>query len=433
MNDIAIQVQALGKQYAIGRNQEKNGTLRDSIVAAFNHSWDTMRGGKSRRRKKAEDSFWALRGVSFEVKRGEVIGVIGRNGAGKSTLLKMLSRITEPTEGRIIVRGRVGSLLEVGTGFHPELTGRENVYMNAAILGMRRCDIERKFEQIVSFAEIGMFLDTPVKRYSSGMLLRLGFSVAAHLEPDILVVDEVLAVGDAHFQKKCLGKIGEVSNAGRTVLFVSHNMGAVQALTSKALLLRDGSVRSFGRTAEIIQDYLSSVEANVSTDVSERKRLSPLHGKEVRIKTIHPLAKNGGAFVFGEDLRFAVEIHSKKALKELRFGCTILDLAGTPVFTSFTPSEIDTLEDMLSSYEICLGDSRLAPGTYQIDMSIGEGSRSGGRKEYDIVKQGPQFTVESVGLDGTAVFNWRREAYGSIVHSVASITTRPPIENRPGR
>src|SRR5918911_1420816 len=230
-----IRAENLKKQYRLGVGRVRYGTLREAVT-------ERLRSSLGRRRTESEDTFWALKGVTFEIKPGEVVGIIGRNGAGKSTLLKILSRITEPTEGRVEVYGRVGSLLEVGTGFHQELTGRENIYLNGSILGMSRKEIEAKFDQIVAFSEIGKFLDTPVKRYSSGMYVRLAFAVAAHLEPDILVVDEVLAVGDAEFQKKCLGKIGEVARAGRTVLFVSHQLSAVKQLCERAILLDRGKL-----------------------------------------------------------------------------------------------------------------------------------------------------------------------------------------------
>ncbi len=222
MSDVSIRIDNLGKAYRIARTAQdgrRYRTLREDLIAAPGHLLSRLRRGAE-----AQTVLWALRGVSLEVKEGEVLGIIGRNGAGKSTLLKVLSRITEPTEGRVELFGRVGSLLEVGTGFHPELTGRENIYLNGTILGMRRLEVARKFDEIVAFAEIEQFLDVPVKRYSSGMYMRLAFAVAAHLEPEILLVDEVLAVGDAEFQKKCLGKIKEVGRSGRTVLFVSHNM-----------------------------------------------------------------------------------------------------------------------------------------------------------------------------------------------------------------
>jgi lipopolysaccharide transport system ATP-binding protein len=245
MNHTALRVEGLGKRYRIGERRAAYKTLRDGIANAAEGSLRQLKGlfGENRSgRESGPTDYWALRDVSFDVNHGEVVGVIGKNGAGKSTLLKILSRITEPTEGRARVFGRVGSLLEVGTGFHPELTGRENIYMNGAILGMSKADIDRRFDEIVAFAEIDTYLDTPVKRYSSGMQLRLGFAVAAHMEPEILIVDEVLAVGDAAFQKKCMGKMGDVASGGRTVLFVSHNMIAVRTLCERAIVLDKGTL-----------------------------------------------------------------------------------------------------------------------------------------------------------------------------------------------
>ena len=225
MSDIAIHAENLGKQYRIGERQAAYTTLRETLSSMFTSPINKLGSGKE-----TDNKFWALHNVSFDVHQGTVLGVIGRNGAGKSTLLKLLSRVTDPTEGKAVINGRVGSLLEVGTGFHPELTGRENISLNGAILGMKHSEVERKFDEIVAFAEVEQFIDTPVKRYSSGMYLRLAFAVAAHLEPEILVVDEVLAVGDAEFQRKCLGKMSDVAKQGRTVLFVSHNMSAILAV-----------------------------------------------------------------------------------------------------------------------------------------------------------------------------------------------------------
>ncbi len=253
MDDVAIQVQNLSKQYKISRVQRRNDTLRDSIAAGFHASLSWLH--RNPRELVGEDSIWALKDVSFEVRRGEVLGIIGRNGAGKSTLLKILSRITEPTHGRATIRGRVGSLLEVGTGFHPELSGRENIYLNGAILGMKRAEIDRKFDEIVAFAETEKFLDTPVKHYSSGMYVRLGFSVAAHLEPDILLVDEVLAVGDVRFWRKCMEKIRQLRDAGMTIFLVTHDMGHVQTTCNRAICLEDGSIVANGNPFDVISVY----------------------------------------------------------------------------------------------------------------------------------------------------------------------------------
>ena len=254
MTDIAIQVENLSKKYRIGRAQERHDTLRDTLMDAVRGPLDRLRGDG--RRRQGEEEIWALKDVSFQVERGEVLGIIGPNGAGKSTLLKILSRITKPTEGQAVIDGRVGSLLEVGTGFHPELTGRENIYLNGAILGMTRAEIDRKFDEILAFSEVERFIDTPVKRYSSGMSVRLAFSVAAHLDPEILLIDEVLSVGDAAFQKKCLGRMGEVASEGRTVLFVSHNMVAVQNLCERVIWLDEGHIMEEGRPQEVVRDYL---------------------------------------------------------------------------------------------------------------------------------------------------------------------------------
>jgi lipopolysaccharide transport system ATP-binding protein len=248
----AIRVQNLTKEFRIGRNRAPYRTLRESLVQAFTNPFRRLAG----RGEDRQETIQALKDVSFEIPAGEVVGIIGRNGAGKSTLLKILSRTTEPTTGRIEFRGRMGSLLEVGTGFHPELTGRENIFLNGSILGMKRWEIQKKFDEIVAFAEIEEFLDTPVKRYSSGMYVRLGFAVAAHLEPEILVVDEVLAVGDSAFQKKCIGKMGDIAHRGRTVLLVSHNMHVIRNLCERAFLLVRGQLTHEGRSNEVVDGYL---------------------------------------------------------------------------------------------------------------------------------------------------------------------------------
>ena len=262
MSDLAVRADILGKRYRIGAVEQRHNTLRDLIAETARRPWRSLGGLIHPRRnsgRSRKEWVWALKDVSFDIRRGEVVGIIGRNGAGKSTLLKVLTRITEPTEGYAEIHGRVGSLLEVGTGFHPELTGRENIFLNGAILGMKRSEIARKFDEMVAFAETERFIDTPVKHYSSGMYLRLAFSVAAHLEPDILLVDEVLAVGDAAFQKKCLGKLGGAASEGRTVLFVSHNLGQLRRLCQRGVLLSQGKCRDIGSIDDVIISYQKSM------------------------------------------------------------------------------------------------------------------------------------------------------------------------------
>lgn len=296
MNEVAIKVDGLSKRYRIGVKDDAPETLLGSIWQAATRPAKNLRKliGLSRFRDSdmaSEDIVWALKGVSFQVNKGEVVGVIGRNGAGKSTLLKILSRITVPTDGRASIQGRISSLLEVGTGFHPELTGRENVYLNGTVLGMTRREIQKRFDEIVSFSEIEKFIDTPVKRYSSGMQVRLAFAVAAHLEPEILLVDEVLAVGDAGFQRKCLGKMSEVGQEGRTVLFVSHNMAALTNLCDRAILIDSGGVIADGSAPEVVQEYLNSFETTRSIPLDDRS--DRFDGTRLRITNVS-LANGSG-------------------------------------------------------------------------------------------------------------------------------------------
>ena len=335
MKELAVRVEGLGKRYRIGAMQTGYRTLRDTLV----HRIRAV--GKSRLKQKA-DTIWALRDVSFELMRGQVLGIIGRNGAGKSTLLKLLSRVTEPTEGFAEIHGRVGSLLEVGTGFHPELTGRENIFLNGAILGMKRVEIARKFDEIVDFAEVHTFIDTPVKRYSSGMYLRLAFAVAAHLEPEILVVDEVLAVGDAEFQRKCLGKMSDVAHTGRTVLFVSHNMSAIMRLTEQAMVLEHGKIVMRGPTSEAVDFYMTSEMARTGEKTWEEEvtaksqpfcpvvlRVIDHEGRVVdRVQSTQPFS-----------IEFEYEL--EEAIRGLRVGIYINTSRGEPVLTSFDTDAAD--------------------------------------------------------------------------------------------
>lgn len=320
-DDIAIRVNGLGKKYRISHETASYKTLGETITRAARAPFRRLTGEAPSR---STEEFWALKDVSFEVKRGEVVGIIGRNGAGKSTLLKILSRITTPTEGTIEVHGRIGSLLEVGTGFHPELSGRENIYLSGSILGMKRSEIDAKFDEIVKFAEMEKFLDTPVKRYSSGMYVRLAFAVAAHLEPEILIVDEVLAVGDAAFQKKCLGKMGDVAKEGRTVLFVSHNMVAVKSLCSRALLLRDGRVAFEGQVEPAIDTYLKG-----GRSLSYRKTwdadIERPHNSSVAINQIAITGSSGtGLQEIHTDTPFNIEVDFEVFSESSTVGLTVI-------------------------------------------------------------------------------------------------------------
>jgi lipopolysaccharide transport system ATP-binding protein len=336
MTDVAIKVEGLGKRYRIGAPREKYRTFRGSVSSAFTMpiraiSSLVRRNGHS----KDSETIWALKNISFEIKAGEVVGVIGGNGAGKSTLLKVLSRITDPTEGMADIHGRVGSLLEVGTGFHPELTGRENTALNGAILGMTRKEIESKFDEIVAFAEIEKFIDTAVKHYSSGMYLRLAFAVAAHLDPEILLVDEVLAVGDAAFQKKCLGKMGEVAKRGRTVLFVSHNMGAVSQLCTRGLLLSGGELVYQGEVSLAVNRYLQSgnrgdFAAVIDTSQSS-SRSGTGEGKIVRVELVDEVGYNTSSFAIGQPFGINLQLELDRDLPSLVAGVEIKSPAGVPL------------------------------------------------------------------------------------------------------
>jgi len=337
--DIVISAEHLGKKYIIGHQQtEGYKALRDVLAQTFRNltrSARDMLRGKAIIAGDELEEFWALKDVNFEVKRGEVVGIIGRNGAGKSTLLKVLSRITEPTEGRVTIRGRVASLLEVGTGFHPELTGRENIFLNGAILGMSRAEIKRKFDEIVDFAGVEKFLDTPVKRYSSGMYVRLAFAVAAHLEPEILVVDEVLAVGDAEFQKKCLGKMKDVAGHGRTVLFVSHNMGAIRKLCPNALLLEDGYIKSYGDAEKIVHKYMYSNHKEDTEIILDGANCIDRNG----IKLIYCAvsgSKSGKNKTFrtGEEIEIQCAFEDKIGISNARLVLTLLNVDGDIVLAS---------------------------------------------------------------------------------------------------
>jgi lipopolysaccharide transport system ATP-binding protein len=346
MSELAIEVKQLGKQYRIGVAPQRYRTLRESLKGALTSPLKRIRRGLAPQGEQRDDTIWALRDVSFNVERGQVLGVIGRNGAGKSTLLKVLSRVTEPTEGEVAIRGRVGSLLEVGTGFHPELTGRENIYLNGAILGMKRTEIERKFDEIVDFSGVEKFIDTPVKRYSSGMYLRLAFAVAAHLEPEILVVDEVLAVGDAEFQRKCLGKMDAVAQEGRTVLFVSHDMSAILRLTEEAILLDKGQLVYRAPSAEAVDHYLDSGFSEAGERIWREDEIPATAApfRPVALRVLNPDGDAVDVVRSTDPITLEVEYTLDAPIKGLRVGLYLMSMRGEFVFTSFDTDEPEQYE-----------------------------------------------------------------------------------------
>lgn len=374
MSDIAIRVENLTKKFFLGERvgiKTFREAIQDLVTAPF-RVWK-KKGANGEEKVDTDREIWALKGVSFEVKHGEVLGIIGPNGAGKSTLLKILSRITEPTGGYAEIRGRVGSLLEVGTGFHPELTGRENVYLNGAILGMSKAEIRRKFDDIVAFAGVEKFIDTPVKRYSSGMQVRLAFAVAAHLDPEILIIDEVLAVGDAEFQKRCLGKMNEVARSGRTVLFVSHNMAAVEGLCSLVAAFQSGQLTEIGEPVLVISRYIKST--------AELKA-------EVNISSAPPHLQSGPTFQFvrfrdsrgvataeipcGEDVVIEIGVFAPTAVPTARIAVRFFNSLGQRVLTCHTAYQMNQrlFLDALTICECRIMDCRLVPDDYSIELQL---------------------------------------------------------------
>ena len=342
MTTVAIRARNLGKRYRLGESPSGYRTLREGLGSGLR---------RLRRRAPVDgaDTLWALRGVSFEVEEGQLLGIIGRNGAGKTTLLKILSRVTEPTEGEAEIRGRVGSLLEVGTGFHPELTGRENIYLNGAILGMKRAEIERKFDEIVAFSEVEPFVDTPIKRYSSGMNLRLAFSVAAHLEPEILVVDEVLAVGDAEFQRKCLGKMSSVAEEGRTVVFVSHDMSAILRLTEEAIVLERGQIALRAPSEEAVDFYMASgmAEAGQRTWSADEPGLAAARPfRPLALRVMDDSERPATRVVASDSFTIEFEYELEQDIQGLRVGVYLFTGRGEPVFTTFDTDDPQVYDRM---------------------------------------------------------------------------------------
>jgi lipopolysaccharide transport system ATP-binding protein len=412
MSDTIITVENLSKRYLVGHQsaqREYYKSLRD-VVGREIHNFvrkasDFARGKQIVQGDEIEE-FWALKDVNFEVKQGEVVGIIGRNGAGKSTLLKILSRITEPSSGRVLLRGRVASLLEVGTGFHPELTGRENIFLNGAILGMSQREIRKKFDEIVEFAEVERFLDTPVKRYSSGMYVRLAFAVAAHLEPEILVIDEVLAVGDAKFQEKCLGKMKDVAIGGRTVLFVSHNMNAVMQLTQRAILLSGGQIEFDGPSVDAVQRYLENAKVNTGTmfDVSTKTR--PIRGTDdAKILSLR-FDRSFAHFKFLEPIKYVLRVRANNSIAKIRVSMTVYSVSGYPVGSCFSPEIGGLKAGEERDLEVSLGSVRFAPGSYFCSVAVGSGDNKTASVNYDMVFNTLSFDVGAEETPAGAMAEW---------------------------
>lgn len=375
MSEIIIKAENLGKEYTIGHQSDSGGyvALRDVLMRTVHNLWTKTKDfarGKPVIFGNTTEEFWALKDLNFEIRRGEAVGIIGRNGAGKSTLLKVLSRITEPSAGRVTIKGRVASLLEVGTGFHPELTGRENIFLNGAILGMKRSEIKTKFDEIVAFAEVEKFLDTPVKRYSSGMYVRLAFAVAAHLEPEILLVDEVLAVGDAGFQKKCLGKMEDVTKEGRTIVFVSHNMGAIRSLCARALLINSGQLVKDGEVEQVVTNYFTTIYKGMQNLWPSPTNLDePIVIKSVALK--NRLGIQSQEFINGESLTVEISYYTPCKVYKPNFWIAIVGHHGPlfgagMVFDGYTSDVIEGEGKLKCTFKYL----PLMPQTYTVRLDI---------------------------------------------------------------
>ena len=384
-SSLAIRAESLGKAYALGEQS------------------NLMSLG----RNPPQRLHWALEDISFDIHHGEAVGIIGHNGAGKSTLLKLLARITEPTRGQATIYGRVASLLEVGTGFHPELTGRENIFMNGSILGMKRAEIARHFDEIVDFAGVEKFIDTPVKRYSSGMQMRLAFSVAAHLQPEILIIDEVLAVGDVQFQKKCMGKMGDVSRSGRTVLFVSHNMAAVRQLTTRCILLSRGSLAFDGASGRAVERYSEAVSKSFTqgADLSKWPRVL---AESERIVAFQSLSFSRPVAVFSpeEPIFIDTRLKAREAVVGVRVSGTIYHSEGYPIGSFFSQSVSAFDIDEERTFRLRLSDLRLAPGLYSFALATGVGNSEVGLRDFDILTEVLPFEIGLLRGEGNTVASW---------------------------
>lgn len=406
-----LEIRNISKQYKLGRAFQRTETFREMLQRTFASPVKALRKSGDSEPKIKEESFWALRDVNFDVSEGDVVGIIGRNGAGKSTLLKVISRITDPTEGSIVLRGRMASLLEVGTGFHPELTGRENIFLNGAILGMRKAEIVAKFDEIVAFAEVEKFLDTPVKHYSSGMYVRLAFAVAAHLNPEILIVDEVLAVGDIAFQKKCLGKMNEVSRGGRTVLFVSHNMAAVENLCKRGVVLEKGKVVFDGNSKDAVHRYLNSLSGSQNAS----GHMIDLTAATDRRSMVQPLLKRIEFYTDGDRpmieglqigarLKVRVQFELPNPTSSFNIGLGFNNVFGQRIFTAhsqFEPQRSGQEHSGLQTFVCDIPSLTLMPGEYTLRLWLDIGNQ-----EADLINDAARVSVIESDYYGTGKVPW---------------------------
>ncbi len=414
MTDIAIRVENISKQYRIGLAQSRPDTLRDLLVSGVQRIRDVVRR-KGDGLYDSPSHIWALKDVSFKVQQGQVLGIVGRNGAGKSTLLKILSRVTHPTKGYGEIHGRVGSLLEVGTGFHPELSGRENIFLNGAILGMRREEINRKFDEIVAFSEVGKFIDTPVKRYSSGMYLRLAFAVAAHLEPEILVVDEVLAVGDAEFQRKCLGKMNDVAQEGRTVIFVSHNMSAILRLTQETIVLDAGQIVMRGPTPEAVDHYLNMGLTKQGERYWAPEELGGTAGsfQPIALRVLNTQGRVADTVTAAEGFSIEFEYNLSEPINGLRVGLYMMTTRGEYIFTTFDTDDPAVFESLTARPAGCYVSRCSIPPNLMNEgrFILGVNASVYRIKRYFQDDKALTFTVDATGAPG---MHWPEKRLGSV-------------------
>ena len=417
-----IKVEGLSKQYRLG--VVGTGTMRDDLIKW----WSAIRGKENPLLKLGESNdrtqtgisnyVWSLKDINFEVNQGDVLGIIGRNGAGKSTLLKILSRITAPTTGSVKIKGRVASLLEVGTGFHPELTGRENIYLNGAILGMKKAEIARKMDEIIAFSSVERYVDTPVKRYSSGMYVRLAFAVAAHLDPEILILDEVLAVGDTEFQNKCLGKIKDISTQGRTVLFVSHNMGSIQNLCNRGLLLNNGEVVFDGKANDAVMEYVArAINFNSASFIE----ILPEHhssGTLTEIQVISVELLEGFQFnqyATNDEMNVELTLFANQSIDNFRIAFGIYTIQEEGVAAHFTEPKFSVKKGETKKIKLKINNHQLAKGQYYFNFAIGKGNEETGVREFDIVMKTLFFEIAYTDKDhAKGIMMWDQQGWGKI-------------------